>query len=81
MELLIILFTSYTVSAQQLNEIKGIVTSGTDNLPLAGVNVALKGAKGVTSSGFDGEFTINASSNDVLVFSFIGFKNQEVQVG
>jgi TonB-linked SusC/RagA family outer membrane protein len=79
--LLIILFSSYTVSAQQLNEVKGIVTSGTDNLPLVGVNVALKGANGVTSTGFDGEFTIKASSNDVLVFSFIGFKNQEVQVG
>ncbi|WP_281231199.1 SusC/RagA family TonB-linked outer membrane protein [Flavobacterium gelatinilyticum] len=61
--------------------ISGVVTSGQDNLPLPGVNIVIKGTKTVAVSGFDGEYTINASPNDVLVFSFIGFINKEITVG
>jgi TonB-linked SusC/RagA family outer membrane protein len=62
--------------------VKGKVISADDNQPMTGVNITIKGTgKGVVS-GTDGSFNISASkADDVLVFSFIGFKSQEVTVG
>ena len=78
---LVMLLFSVTQMSAQGKEISGSVTSAQDNLPLPGVNIMIKGTKTVAVTGFDGEYTIKASPNDVLVFSFIGFQNQEVAVG
>ena len=78
--LLMLLFSVNQMSAQG-KTISGIVTSGQDNLPLPGVNIMIKGTKTVAVTGFDGEYIIKASQNDVLVFSFIGFNNKEITVG
>ncbi|RTZ02547.1 TonB-dependent receptor [Flavobacterium sp. RSP49] len=75
------LLSSYTLSAQQDKTIKGIVTSLKDAMPLPGVNVLIKGTNTVVVTDFDGEYLIQATSNDILVFSYIGFANQEVTVG
>ncbi|MFE3847083.1 SusC/RagA family TonB-linked outer membrane protein [Flavobacterium sp. LB3P45] len=79
--IVVMLFSSYTLSAQQDKTIKGIVTSAKDAMPLPGVNVLIKGTNKVIVTGFDGEYSIEAASNDILVFSYIGFTNQEVTVG
>lgn len=50
-------------------------------VPLPGVNVVIKGTNTGTSTDFDGNFTIEASETDVLIFSFVGFKDQEAAVG
>jgi len=78
--ILVMLFTTYNVSAQQANVVTGKIISEKDGLPLPGVNVLVKGTSTATSTGFDGEYTINANGTDVLVFSFIGFKNQEITI-
>lgn len=58
------------------------VVSGTvlDNagIPLPGINVIVKGTKSGTQTDFDGKFSIKASSNQTLIFSYIGMKTQEV---
>ncbi|WP_422854100.1 carboxypeptidase-like regulatory domain-containing protein [Flavobacterium ginsengisoli] len=54
---------------------------GTRQPSFAGVNIIIKGTKTVTTTGFDGEYSIKASPTDVLVFSFIGFQNKEIAVG
>ena len=77
----IMLFFSVNHLSAQGSVISGVVTSSQDNLPLPGVNILIKGTKTVATTGFDGEYTIKASPNDVLVFSFIGFQNQEITVG
>ena len=41
--------------------------------PLPGVNVVLKGSTTGTVSDAQGNFTIQATDEDILVFSFIGF--------
>lgn len=51
------------------------------NQPLAGVNVVVKGTVNGTTSDINGEYTISAETGDILVFSFIGFASQEVTVG
>lgn len=49
---------------------------------LPGVNVAVKGSTRGTSTNSNGEFTIAVPDNkSVLVFSFVGYKSQEVVVG
>lgn len=66
--------------AQQIT-VKGIVTSGTDNQPLIGATIQVKGAGTGSITGIDGDYTlINVPSNGVLVFSSIGFETQEINV-
>ena len=70
-------FTSY---AQQ-KTVSGTVT-GPDGTPLPGVNVVIKESSGRgTQTDFDGAYSIEASSNEILVFSFLGFETQEQAVG
>jgi TonB-linked SusC/RagA family outer membrane protein len=57
---------------QQQTQVSGIVTDGT--LPLSGVSISIKGQKTTIASDFDGKFTITASSSDILIFTYIGFK-------
>lgn len=78
---LFMLVFSVNLMSAQGKEISGIVTSTQDQLPLPGVNIMIKGTKTTTTTGFDGQYSIKASPNDVLVFSFIGYRNQEITVG
>jgi TonB-linked SusC/RagA family outer membrane protein len=69
------------VSAQSF-VVNGTVKSadGTETMP--GVNVLIKGTTQGTATDIDGSFSIEVpSSESVLVFSFIGYKQQEVRVG
>ncbi|PRZ28146.1 SusC/RagA family TonB-linked outer membrane protein [Flavobacterium granuli] len=47
---------------------------------LPGVNVYKKGTKTGVSTDLDGNFTIDANKGEVLVFSYLGFLNQEIQI-
>jgi len=49
-------------------------------ISLPGVNVFKKGSKTGVSTDLDGNFTINAEKGEVLVFSYLGFLNQEIQI-
>jgi len=53
----------------QSKKITGTVISKSDNLPLPGVNVIIKGKKAGTTTDFDGFYEVNANIGDVLVFS------------
>ncbi|WP_421826376.1 SusC/RagA family TonB-linked outer membrane protein [Larkinella sp.] len=65
----------------QAQLVKGTVTSSADQAPLPFVTVVVKGTQiGVTTDG-TGKFTINASSDKTLVFSYIGYQTKEVVVG
>ncbi|WP_201799536.1 SusC/RagA family TonB-linked outer membrane protein [Zobellia amurskyensis] len=61
--------------------VTGTVTDANDGMPLPGVNVLVQGSTTGTQSDFDGNYTIEASTGDVLIFSFIGMKSQNVTVG
>lgn len=72
------------ISNQQLvdRSVKGKI-SDESGAGLPGVSVVLKGTQRGTSSGASGEFTLDIpdGSQSVLVFSFVGYKSQEVNVG
>jgi len=79
--LVVMLIATYSVSAQNEKIITGVVASATDALPLPGVNIVVKGTSKTANTDFEGKFSIQASSDDVLVFSYIGYANQQVTVG
>ena len=58
--------------------VSGKITSGEDKSPLPGVNILVKGTTNGTISDLNGDYklTVN-SSNDILVYSFVGFLTQE----
>ena len=60
-------------------EIHGRVTDS-KGVPLAGVSVLNKKTKKGTNTDGQGNFTIRASVNDVLGFSFVGYKNIEHRI-
>lgn len=66
-------------SAQSQSTVSGIVTDASGE-GIAGVAVILKGTTTGTSTDMKGAYTIRASKSDVLVFSFLGYKTQEVAV-
>jgi len=78
--LFLLSFTLAAVYAQNI-QIKGTVVSGTDNEPLPGVNVVVKGNTSTgTITDFNGTFTLSASADAILSISYIGFKSQEIAV-
>ena len=56
-------------------------TVSEENGPLPGASVLVKGTSTGTQTDFDGNYSINASPTDVLVFSYVGYASQEVIVG
>ena len=60
---------SYTVS--------GVVKDDTKQ-PLPGVSVIIKGTTTGTTTDFDGKYLLEANNGDVLVFSFVGFEDQQI---
>lgn len=62
--------------------IQGKVTDATDGSGLPGVNILEKGTTNGTVTDISGNYSINVSGDDaILIFSFIGYAQEEVQVG
>ncbi|MBN2165792.1 MAG: SusC/RagA family TonB-linked outer membrane protein [Marinilabiliaceae bacterium] len=63
-------------------QVSGTVKDGTTSEPIPGVNVYIDGTQTGVITDFDGKFSLDVpNSNSVLVFSFIGYKIQKVNVG
>lgn len=76
--MLVICCTFVSAIAQQIT-VKGTVLDDTDE-PLPGVSVVIKGHKTGVMTDIDGNYVINAKDNDVLVFTYVGMKAQEINV-
>ena len=72
-------FNGNVIAQQQ--QVTGTILSADDNLPLPGVNVRVKGTSRGAISDIDGQYSIQASADEVLVFSFVGFTTIERAVG
>lgn len=70
---------SYTAFGQ--NGLTGQIIDS-NNMPLPGVSVAIKGTTAGTITDFDGNYSLNTKLSDstILVFSYVGFKTQEIIV-
>lgn len=64
----------------QQKEVTGTVVDDT-GLPIPGVNVYVKDTTNGVQTNFDGEYSIDVSVGDILVFDYIGFVTQEITIG
>ncbi len=77
----LMILASQTLFAQQ-RTVTGTVISSEDGLALPGVSILVKGTQGGTVTDADGKYSISVpAESPVLVFSFIGYKTQEVAIG
>lgn len=60
--------------------IGGMVTDQ-NGVPLPGVNVFIKGTTVGTQTDFDGNYSLEASSGQTIMFSYVGYKTEEVVLG
>lgn len=63
----------------QTMQVTGQVTDSQDGMPLAGAYVFIKGGTGVIADN-DGNYTLSCEKSAVLVVSYIGYLDQEVEV-
>jgi TonB-linked SusC/RagA family outer membrane protein len=75
----LLVFTSYFVEAQN-KRITGTIKEADTGLPIVGASVSVVGTKSSSSSGFDGDYSIEAKEGDILLFSYIGFKTIRLKV-
>ncbi len=76
-----LLFIALASNAQAQTTVEGQVTSEEDGLPLPGVNVTVQNTTLGTSTDADGNYSISVpEDNNVLVFSFVGYETQEIEI-
>lgn len=66
--------------AQEERKITGNLMD-TDNMPIIGASVAVKGTSKVTVTGDKGAFSITAKNGDKLIFTFMGYEAKEITIG
>ncbi|MDG3581520.1 SusC/RagA family TonB-linked outer membrane protein [Galbibacter pacificus] len=72
-----LLFCCITAFGQQT--ITGVITDDQD-MPLPGASVLIKGTTTGTQTDFDGNYSIEANTGDILVFSYVGMDTQEIVI-
>ena len=75
----LICLMAFQVSAQQ-RWVTGVVAD-TNGVPVVGATVTVKGGTNGAITNSDGSFRIEASDSDILVFKYLGYDEQEIQVG
>ncbi len=77
--LLFFLFCGSAAIAQNI-EVKGKVSDASTGEALPGVNILIKGTMNGTATNANGGYDLSVSSNDTLIFSYIGYKSQVAPV-
>jgi len=72
--------TVFSSLLAQTRQVTGKVTSSEDGSALPGVSVSLKGTSRGTTTGADGSYKISVGDGAVLVYSFVGYKQQTISV-
>jgi TonB-linked SusC/RagA family outer membrane protein len=75
-----LLLIVHSVLFAQNVTVKGTVKSN-DGTTMPGVSVVVKGTSTGTTSDIEGNFSVSAPLNSILIFSFIGFESREVPIG
>ena len=82
MVLALLLFVGLQGVLAQTRIITGKIISSDDNAPIPGVTVLVKGTTLGTTTDLDGKYSLTVPTKyNVLVYSFVGMKTQEVTLG
>ena len=77
---LLVFLVGMLMSAQAFSQtitVTGVVKDKTGEAVI-GANIVVKGTTNGTITDFDGNFTLQANKGEIIVFSFIGYKSQEL---
>jgi TonB-linked SusC/RagA family outer membrane protein len=77
----VMVMTVFSSLFAQTRQVTGKVTSSEDGAALPGVSVSLKGTARGTTTSADGSYKISVGDGAVLVFGFVGYKQQTISVG
>ena len=77
--MLLFVFALFSGTLWAQTKVTGTVT-GSDGMPLPGVSVVIKGTTRGVSTDFDGKYELQASANEVLEFSSLGYTSQQKKV-
>lgn len=72
-------FVSFAFS--QTRTISGTIKGGDSNETLPGVSVVIQGTTTGVISDFDGKYSIAANKGDLLLFSYVGYLSETIEVG
>lgn len=64
----------------QQSAITGTIKDAETGQPLPGVTVLVKGTTNGTTTDFDGNYEISATSDDTIIFTYIGYVRQEIKI-
>jgi TonB-linked SusC/RagA family outer membrane protein len=74
----------YTLGSTNLSAVAATKLTGTvtdeNGAGMPGVTIAKKGTSSGANSDVNGKYSIDVNPGDVLVFSFVGYKSQEVKI-
>lgn len=79
--MLCLLVLCITMQALAQNTVTGKVTDSKDGTPLSGASITVKGSRVGTKTDANGNFSISAASNAMLVISMVNYKIQELRAG
>jgi len=74
----VLLFFAFSISVYA-QQITGSVTDE-NGIPLPGASVVVEGTSNGVTTNFDGNYSIETSQGDVLVFRFVGYQSQTITV-
>ena len=77
--LLLLLSTGFPALAQTL-QVKGTVTDAATGDPFPYVSIQVKGTSNGATTQDDGSYVLNCPADAILIYSFVGYKTQEVDV-
>lgn len=69
-----------SIQAQEQITITGKVTDES-GIELPGVSIYIKGTQRGTITDLEGNYTLEVFSGDIIVFSYVGYSTQEIEVG
>jgi TonB-linked SusC/RagA family outer membrane protein len=77
----LLLLLGLQIAQAQNRKVTGKVTDANSSAGLPGVSVSIKGtAQGAVTDG-EGKYSVNVGNNATLLFSFVGYKPQSIEVG
>ena len=78
--LLTIVFILCVSTGLAQNLVSGNVSDDETKQPIPGVTILVKDSTKGTTTDFDGNFSIEVSTTDILVVSYLGYLTQEIEV-
>ncbi|WP_320018363.1 TonB-dependent receptor [Labilibaculum manganireducens] len=79
--LMLVMVFSFTMIHAQEKVVTGLVTDANDGMGIPGVSVVVKGTTVGTTTDIDGKYTLSVDANATIIYSFVGYRSQEIVVG